>query len=294
MNIRYSIIIPHYDIPDLLVRCIRSIPVREDIQIIVVDDCSPSFDSYISRYPELSRPYLEMHQLPVKGGAGRARNEGLDYAKGKWVVFADADDFFVDNIGSLLDKYYESESDVVHFKVDSIDSETLKPSDRHIQINSAVEAYVNNDLSALEAALWNPVVWGQMIARKIICDNSIRFEDIKVSEDVLFAAKVSCLAKRIEFSKDLFYVVTIREGGLHYISENNCEGYIEHQFVEVRFNKYIRQFGVNRQPICIPRCIFIAGRLFGIKAAVAMIFAALSEHALLFGFKEYVQRKIFS
>ena len=39
-NINYSIIIPHYNVPNLLLRCVRSIPVREDIQVIVVDDCS--------------------------------------------------------------------------------------------------------------------------------------------------------------------------------------------------------------------------------------------------------------
>ncbi len=37
----YSIIIPHYNIPKLLLRCVKSIPERDDVQIIVVDDCSP-------------------------------------------------------------------------------------------------------------------------------------------------------------------------------------------------------------------------------------------------------------
>lgn len=34
MNPTFTIIIPHKDIPDLLVRCLKSIPVREDIQVI--------------------------------------------------------------------------------------------------------------------------------------------------------------------------------------------------------------------------------------------------------------------
>lgn len=58
--IKYSIIIPHYNAPHLLERCLKSIPVREDIQVIVVDDCSPAVNSYIRDYPELSRPYLEL------------------------------------------------------------------------------------------------------------------------------------------------------------------------------------------------------------------------------------------
>jgi len=38
--INYSIIIPHKNIPHLLVRCLDSIPQREDVQIIVADDNS--------------------------------------------------------------------------------------------------------------------------------------------------------------------------------------------------------------------------------------------------------------
>ena len=34
----FSIIIPHYNIPDLLMRCPKSMPVSEDILVIVVDD----------------------------------------------------------------------------------------------------------------------------------------------------------------------------------------------------------------------------------------------------------------
>ena len=42
MNPTFCIIIPHYDIPVLLMRCLKSIPVTEDIQVIVVDDNSPA------------------------------------------------------------------------------------------------------------------------------------------------------------------------------------------------------------------------------------------------------------
>lgn len=63
-------------------RCLKSIPVSEDIQVVVVDDNSPDADSYLERYPELSRPYLEFIRTTKGGGAGYARNVGLDHAKG--------------------------------------------------------------------------------------------------------------------------------------------------------------------------------------------------------------------
>ena len=70
MNSQFTIIIPHKEIPDLLIRCLKSIPVSEDIQVIVVDDNSSDTDRYLERYPELSRPYLEFIRT-TKGRGSR-------------------------------------------------------------------------------------------------------------------------------------------------------------------------------------------------------------------------------
>ena len=40
MSLTFSIIIPHYVIPDLLMRCLKSLPVSEDIQYSSVQCCN--------------------------------------------------------------------------------------------------------------------------------------------------------------------------------------------------------------------------------------------------------------
>ena len=60
-SFRYSIIIPHKNIPELLIRCLNSIPDREDIQIIVIDDNSTDADIYSVMYPELNRSDIEIY-----------------------------------------------------------------------------------------------------------------------------------------------------------------------------------------------------------------------------------------
>lgn len=142
MNPKFSIIIPHYDIPDLLMRCLKSIPVSEEIQVIVVDDNSPDADTYLERYPELSRPYLEFIRTIKGGGAGYARNVGLDHAKGKWLLFADADDFYVDNMYEIITSYIGSKADVICFKKESVLSEDItKPVNRSDYINRLIDRY---------------------------------------------------------------------------------------------------------------------------------------------------------
>ena len=80
MPINYSIIIPHKNIPALLIRCIRSIPRRDDIQIIVVDDNSDNANTYLSIYPELRQSNIEMYLTKEGRGAGYARNVSFDWA----------------------------------------------------------------------------------------------------------------------------------------------------------------------------------------------------------------------
>ena len=115
MNINYSFIIPHKNCPELLQRCIDSIPERDDIQVIVVDDNSEE-----DKKPDLrSHKNLQVILLDAtrSKGAGRARNVGLDHAIGKWLVFADSDDFFVTNLSELLDKYVNDSHDIIYFNV---------------------------------------------------------------------------------------------------------------------------------------------------------------------------------
>ena len=54
MPVHLSIVIPHKNIPELLARCLRSIPERDDIQVIVVDDCSDAANTFSEKYPDLS------------------------------------------------------------------------------------------------------------------------------------------------------------------------------------------------------------------------------------------------
>lgn len=210
----FSIIIPHYNIPDLLMRCLKSIPVSEDIQVIVVDDNSPDADMYLERYPELSRPYLEFIRTTKGGGAGYARNVGLDHAKGKWLLFADSDDFYVDNMYEIITSYVDSKADVIYFKKKSVLSEDItKPVIRSDYINSLIDRYFETyDEKPIRANF--SVAWAKMIRKEIVEETGIRFDETKYSNDVYFNAFIGCYARKIEVSSKILYIVTRRQGSL--------------------------------------------------------------------------------
>ena len=210
----FSIIIPHYNIPDLLMRCLKSIPISEDIQVIVVDDNSPNADTYLERYPELSRPYLEFIRTTKGGGAGYARNVGLDRAKGNWLLFADADDFFVDNMFDIISAHVESDADVIYFQKQAVYSDDInRKSPRGRFIDTIMDIYLKTG-DELPVRTRYHVPWAKMIKKCLVEKYDIRFEEILYSNDVLFSTYVGFYAKKIEAIDTVLYVVTAREGSL--------------------------------------------------------------------------------
>ena len=210
----FSIIIPHKDIPDLLMRCLKSIPVSEDIQVIVVDDNSVDADTYLDTYPELSRPYLKFIRTTKGGGAGYARNVGLDRAKGKWILFADADDLYVDDMYSIIRLYADSKADMIFFEERSVLSGDIdKTINRVGHLNRLIDDYLEtrND-KFLRLRYCQP--WGKMIRRGYVEDYRFRFDEVEYSNDYYFSVCTGYYARGIEVSNQVLYIYTYRENSL--------------------------------------------------------------------------------
>ena len=215
----FSIIIPHKDIPDLLMRCLRSIPMSEDIQVIVVDDNSADADTYLDKYPELSRPYVEFIRTTKGGGAGYARNVGLDHAKGKWLLFADADDFFIEDMYDIISSCVNSDADVIFFKANQVLSDNIDTRKvRYAFIHRVIEQYLSDgDEWPLRFRFRPP--WGKMIKRHLINKYKIRFEEVMYGNDVFFSILVGYHAETIEVVNKVLYVLTSR---LDSLAANFC------------------------------------------------------------------------
>lgn len=211
-TIFFSIIIPHYNIPDLLMRCLNSIPVRSDIQVIVVDDCSPNADTYIEKYPELSRPYLEYYSTPQGGSAGRARNVGLDHAKGKWIICMDADDLFVDDMEDVLSLVRDRMEDILFFNYRTVLSNDLSKEGNR----GGYQRYFSDDNIHNEKLFRYHFdsMWGKVFKRSLIEKYHIRCDETKYGNDVGFSFRCGALAKKIAVFNRPFFIITQREGSL--------------------------------------------------------------------------------
>ena len=231
--INYSIIIPHYNIPDLLMRCLKSIPVREDIQVIVIDDCSPDANRYLKDYPELSRPYLEYYSTPQGGSAGRARNVGLDHAKGKWLVFLDADDLLTNDAEQILDETVNRPEDIIFYNTTCVMSDDLsKASDRNFYGQYFEEFVSNHDETPFRYRFHS--LWGKVIRRVLATTNNLRFDETRYSNDVYFSCVTGHFAKTIAVVDRPFFIVTERQGSL--ASSQFSEKGVSLEECQVRFD----------------------------------------------------------
>lgn len=210
----FSIIIPHKNSVDLLSTLLASIPNSLDYEVLIVDDNSDAV-------------YLEkLHDMELNGnvrvfynvksqGAGKARNLGLRHATGKWILFADADDFFVKDISSLLAVCGKSDADIIYFYVTSIYINTMTTAYRHERYVRLVDAYlespsVNEDL--LRFYFTPP--WGKIYRHSLLIEYQILFEEILTGNDMLFSLKAAWTARKIEAHREVLYVVTVSQGSL--------------------------------------------------------------------------------
>ena len=245
MNPLFSVIIPHYNIPDLLMRCLKSIPVSEDIQVIVVDDNSPDADTYLERYPELSRPYLEFIRTTKGGGAGYARNVGLDHAKGKWLLFADADDLFIDDMYPIIQTYADSEADIVFFKERSVLSADINTSIQRLDyLNKNIDYFFNIGSDKL-VRLRYCQPWGKMIKTEFVEKHQFRFEEVEFSNDYYFSMCTGYYAKDVDVSNQVLYIYTFREDSLSGTFCSKPNELIIRAEVSFRVEKLFKQWNVG-------------------------------------------------
>lgn len=100
-----SIIMPIYNQPVLVIRALDSIPRRDDIEIICIDDMS-SDNTYdiLKEYKKNSSLDIILLRNEVNSGIAFTTNKGLDIAKGKWITDIDNDDYLLtDNYNKIID-----------------------------------------------------------------------------------------------------------------------------------------------------------------------------------------------
>jgi len=246
--IHYSVIIPHYNTPELLRRCLDSIPIREDIQVIIIDDCSSQDIVDFAHFPGKERPYTEVYSTPQAGSAGRARNIGLHHAKGEWLIFADADDYFEPNAFTIFDHHLTNTEDVLYFNACSRYSDTGEPSDRNTHTTNILnDFFKTHNEHNLRYRFYVP--WSKMVRRSLVQEHDIQFDEIRWANDVMFSILIGYYAKKINAFPDVVYCITLTHGSL--MMQYNEQSLLTRYEIRLKRNLFLRERGLSQYEISI-------------------------------------------
>lgn len=122
-----SIVIPCYNGATTIVEAIRSAldQTYRNIEIIVVDDGSTDDSGAIVQELMISEPSVSLY-IQENKGLPAARNFGLRFARGEYVVFLDADDRLKETYISLAFTYHHNNPDttIVYSNMELFERET--------------------------------------------------------------------------------------------------------------------------------------------------------------------------
>ncbi len=262
----YSFIIPHKNCPDLLQRCVDSIPERDDIQIIVVDDNSDA-----DKKPQLSRKDVEVILLDAEHskGAGRARNVGLQHAKGKWLLFADADDYYAENFLSVLDSYVDKRFDVLYFTFlhkDGTSGEDLAP----LWFQKFIVEYKGCQEEEKKVKYLDNVPWTKMISHDFVKSYGFYFEETQNGNDIFFSMCVGYHAKSIFVEKKPVYVYLRNKNSILTSKESIPSALCRLEHL-IKKNQFVKFVGLENCKKSLLKRILTKCRTLGILFLVAVL-----------------------
>lgn len=187
---RISIIIPVYNGAATLDRCLRSVLAQtfEDYQVIIVNDGSTDRTLTIAQnWAAGDDRFLVLSEQCY--GPGKARNVGLKLAQGDYVVYMDADDYWIrpDLLEILADRIRRAPADVYMYQMAKVaeDGTVLerytKPpfsyADKVLPLDDVYEDLVR-DGHTLAAA------WNKCVRRELMLEKGIRFREDVLGEDI--------------------------------------------------------------------------------------------------------------
>lgn len=202
-----SIVVPIYKVEQYLERCVHSIcnQTYRELEIILVDDGSPDqCGKMCEEYAKQDDRIQVVHK--ENGGLSDARNEGVKYATGKYILFVDSDDYIAKDLVEKTVEVAETQNcDIVLFDYYYVEDGMTEV--RSTNISEGKVFSLKDDHELLMAP---PSAWSKLFNRKFYLEAECPFPKGLYFEDLATTPILLMKAKRVYYIKKPFYYYIIR------------------------------------------------------------------------------------
>jgi glycosyltransferase involved in cell wall biosynthesis len=227
-----SLLVPVYNQEKKLHRALMSIDnaisksAYKDIQVILYDDGSTDFSSYIMHDWEEKKSCLDDQHCNVKtingrqnAGYGHAMNEMLEAADGKYIGILEPDDELAENYFNVFDDIVSvSDYDVIKamYLTDNEECSLAKQ-----VLSEGLAGSWSKDFP-IELLMHHPSIWSAAYRADFLKENDIKFEQAPGAGwvDNLFLFETILLAKSIYVSDDIVYSYSKTQTGNSMVNFN--------------------------------------------------------------------------
>ena len=220
----FSVVVPVYNGANTVERCVDSIIASggEDVQIILIEDCSKDDSLAVCRRLEEKYPAVLCLHNERNSGVSHTRNRGLEAAEGEYLLFVDCDDW-VD--GDYVPAFRRAIDAGNTFAVCGY----VNHDEKH---NGRTDIYAWENSGAMEMLELLPQIedlyhrtllqqlWNKMFRADIVRSNGIRFdESISIGEDTRFILdyiRLSGVRTFARIDNSLYHYMRDQDGSLMY------------------------------------------------------------------------------
>lgn len=197
---KFSIIVPVYNVEKYLKKCLESIinQTYNEYEVIIVNDGSPDnsqeiIDEYVNKYPEKVKSYIKQN-----GGLSDARNYGLNYVTGDYVIFIDSDDYVKSDMLETINKNIKNNEDIIGYGLITV-NENYEELDSTIKVSFDTTDGENAILKLINARYAFETACTYAYSIKYWKKNNYKFEVGKYHEDFGLIPRVIAKANTVKY-----------------------------------------------------------------------------------------------
>lgn len=210
-----SVVIPAYNVGHYIEECLKSIAGQplppEKYEIIVVNDGST--DDTLQKTEKMASRNSRIRVISQPNrGLGNARNTGLRAALGKYILFADADDwFFPDTLPRLLHEMRGREYEMLLFRADRVWENGRK---KKFTSHTCPAEGEMTGVEFMNRCNVQGGVWSFMYRRSFLLENDLYMPEGIYFEDELFIPQVLLRTRKMGISSVTAYAYRQRESSI--------------------------------------------------------------------------------